>query len=313
MNAPRRTRLCARFFAFCLLAMLLAACAGSGAGPAATAQLRGATLHVDGATLEYSDIPATEAHPGLRPLLLITGYAATKEMWNADFVRALAAHRRVLLLDNRGMGPGPSGDGGFGIRDMARDAAALLDGLGIRQADVLGWSMGGMTAQELTLARPDLVAALVLYATAPDTAELMPVLDRMAAMSGPELAAAMFPAKWSAANPGAVQRLPQRPRPPDMRVIALQYAAMRQWQGDVSRLSALRVPTLILVGDADWVCPPDQSQRMARAIPESRLVVLPGGGHWMMHQFAPQMARLVDGFLSGADRFGQNYAPTPEH
>lgn len=305
MASRRNTGLRARLVACCLLAaLLLAACAGRGARQADPARPRDAALRAGGVTLDYRDIPATAGRPDARPLLLITGYAVTKEMWNPDLVRALAANRRVLLLDNRGMGPGQSvraGGENLGIRDMADDAAALLDGLGIRQADVLGWSMGGLIAQELTLNRPDLVATLVLYATAPDTATLMPALDRMTAMSGRQLAAAIFPQQWAAAHPGALALLPKPPRPLARDVIARQYAAMRQWHGDAARLAALRVPTLVLVGDADWVCPPEQSRRLASAIPGARLVELPGGGHWMMHQFPDRMARLVDGFLSAAD------------
>ncbi|OIN98134.1 MAG: hypothetical protein AUJ49_13765 [Desulfovibrionaceae bacterium CG1_02_65_16] len=302
METPRRTRRTARRVAFCLLAaLLLAACAGhgtgQGAGQTGPAQARDATLRAGGSAIDYRDIPATDPRLGTRPLLLITGYAVTKEMWNADFVRALAAHRRVLLLDNRGMGPSTSGGESFGIRDMARDAAALLDALGIRQADVLGWSMGGMTAQELALARPDLVAALVLYATAPDTDQLMPVLDRMAAMSGQQLLAAIFPPTWAAAHPQALARLPKPPRPPDMNVIARQYAAMRAWTGSANRLQALPMPVLLLAGDADWVCPPEMSRRMADSIPRSRLALLPGGGHWMMHQFPGELAGLINNFL----------------
>jgi len=287
-----------------LLSFVLCACA------ARTASGTDAALRSDGAVLDYRDIPASApqaaTNTAARPLLLITGYAVTKEMWNADFVQALAAQRRVLLLDNRGMGRGmgrgdttsSQADDASGIPGMARDAAALLDALGIVQADVLGWSMGGMAAQELALTRPDLVASLTLYATAPDTVEIMPVLDRMAAMSGPELRAAFFPQEWAQAHPGAVDRLPKHPRPPDMGVIARQYAAMRGWPGCLDRLSGLGMPVLLLAGENDWVCPAKQSRRMAARIPGSELVVLPGGGHWMMHQFPTALARLVDDFIT---------------
>ncbi len=294
MPTPR----CASALALCLLLSLLAACAGRGTNGS------DAALRFAGGVLDYRDIPP--AHPGhdASPLLLITGYAVTKEMWNAEFVQALAGQRRVLLLDNRGMGRGGQGSGqaddASGIPGMARDAAALLDGLGIRQAHVLGWSMGGMAAQELALARPDLVASLTLYATAPDTRALMPVLDRMAAMSGPELRAAIFPQQWAQAHPEAADRLPSHPRPPDMGVIARQQNALRHWPGSLERLAALPMPVLLLAGEDDWVCPADQSRRMAARIPGSELVVLPGGGHWMMHQFPADMARLVNAFVDKA-------------
>lgn len=285
-----------------LLVLLLSACAETGVAPQADASRTGtqdATLHAGGVALDYRDLPPRAAIGAAPPLLLLTGYAVTKEMWDQDFVRELSARRRVILLDNRGMGPSPTPGAVFGISDMARDAALLLDGLGINQADVLGWSMGGMVAQELALQRPELVRTLTLYATVPDNAELMPVLDRMAAMPMPELLRGMFPATWAAAHPDALSRLPARPRPADMDVIARQYAAMKQWTGTLGRLPGLRLPVLLLAGGQDWVCPPAQSRRIADAIPGARLELLPQGGHWMMHQYPSELARLVDGFITG--------------
>ncbi|MGE4263461.1 MAG: alpha/beta fold hydrolase [Desulfovibrio sp.] len=281
-----------------LLISLLCACAAKfpvsqDAHPGACAS----TLSTGGVALDYLDLPPREAASAAPPLLLITGYAVTKEMWDQDFVRALSAHRRVVLMDNRGMGPSPASDAAFGISDMARDAASLLEGLGINRADVLGWSMGGIIAQELALQRPELVRTLTLYATVADNAELMPVLDRMAAMPLPELLQNIFPAAWAAAHPDALSRLPARPRPADMDVIARQYAALKHWQPTLDRLPALRLPVLVLAGGQDWVCPPEQSRRIAAEIPGARLAVLPQGGHWMMHQFPVEMARLVDDFI----------------
>lgn len=291
-----RTRDLAHILAPWLLALLLCACAATRL-PAPQLLEQEATLRADGVTIDYR-VLAPRQNVGLdRPLLLLTGYAMTKEMWDQDFVRELSARRRVVLMDNRGMGPSRAPDGAFGVRDLARDAALLLDGLGIAQADVLGWSMGGMVAQELALERPDLVRTLTLYATVADNADLMPVLDRMAAMPLPELLASMFPKGWATAHPDALSRLPARPRPPDMDVIARQYAAMKGWNGAGDRLSALRMPVLLVAGGQDWVCPAGESRRMAAVIPDARLEVLHQGGHWLMHQQPQELARLVDDFL----------------
>jgi len=290
----RRTKRTCALALWLLLALLLAACARVGI-PAQQA----AILHADGFALDYLDLPAREAVGATpHPLLLITGYAVTKEMWDQRLVQALRAHRRVLLLDNRGMGPSAAPAGAFALRDLARDAAALLDGLGIARADVLGWSLGGMTAQELAFQRPDLVRSLTLLATVPDNAELMPVLDRMAALPPAELLGAMFPPGWAAAHPNAPAQLPARPRPPDLDVISRQYAAMKNWEGTRDRLPYLQTPVLLLAGGQDWVCSAEQSRQMARAIPGARLEVLPQGGHWMMHQEPEALARLIEDFLA---------------
>jgi len=282
-----------------LLPLLLWACAANAPLPQdAQPGVAVSTLRAGGVAIDYLDLPPHEAACVAPPLLLITGYAVTKEMWDQDFVRELSARRRVILMDNRGMGPSPAPRAAFGISDMARDAALLLDGLGIGQADVLGWSMGGIVAQELALKRPELVRTLTLYATVADNAVLMPVLDRMAAMPLPELLKNIFPAAWAMTHPDALSRLPARPRPADMDVIRQQYTAMKHWLGTLGRLPALRMPVLLLAGGQDWVCPQDQSRRIAAAVPGARLQVLPQGGHWMMHQFPTDLARLVDDFIT---------------
>lgn len=249
---------------------------------------------VDGALLDYRVLGADKSGT---PLLLLTGYAATLDMWDQGMVAALARHRRVILLDNRGMGRAPAPEGAFGIARMAQDAAGLLDALGVRRADVLGWSMGGFTAQELALARPELVRRLVLLATQPDNAGLMPRLDRMAAMGPEEFRASLYPAHWAAANPHVYGRMPGRVRPPDMGVIARQYAAMEQWRGARERLASLRQSTLVLSGAADWVCPPERGEALARGIAQARLVVLPDAGHWLMHQYPEELAGRIGEFL----------------
>lgn len=297
MTLPmRRTKRTCALALWLLLALLLSACARAG-----TPAQQAAILHADGFALDYLDLPAREADRQAPPLLLITGYAVTKEMWDQRLVQALSARRRVLLLDNRGMGPSAAPAGAFALRDLARDAATLLDGLGIARADVLGWSLGGMTAQELALLRPDLVRSLTLLATVPDNAELMPVLDRMAALTPAELLGAMFPPGWAAAHPDAPAQLPARPRPPDLNVISRQYAAMKNWEGTRDRLTHLQAPVLLLAGGQDWVCSAEQSRQMARAIPGARLEVLPQGGHWMMHQEPEALARRIEDFLAKVD------------
>lgn len=276
-----------------------AGCGGSGT----QAAVRHTLVAADGATL---DVCVMGGGP---PLLVLTGYAMTSEMWDAAFIRELAASRRVMLMDNRGMGPSPLGEGReISLRRMARDAVAVLDALGVDRADVLGWSMGGMIAQELALARPQRVRSLVLVASAADIGPLLPALDRMQAMSGEEIWQAMFPVGWIARHPEALKRVEPRPRPPDARVIQGQEAAMRRWEGTTDRLAELGAPVLIVAGERDWVCPPEAGRAMyerleARTDAPVILQIVGQGGHWMMHQFPEMLAGMVDGFL-GRDHPG---------
>ena len=83
------------------------------------------------------------------PLLLINGYAATKDDWDPGFLAALARSATVVCPDNRGVGESDPEPGELSVGSMAADMAALLDDLGWETADVAGWSMGGFVAQQL--------------------------------------------------------------------------------------------------------------------------------------------------------------------
>ena len=98
------------------------------------------------------------------PLLLLMGLGGDRQGW--DLVRPeLARRHRLVLLDNRDAGESAEAAGPYGLADMAADAVALMDALGIERFHVLGASMGGAIAQHLALQAPARVASLVVAAT----------------------------------------------------------------------------------------------------------------------------------------------------
>src|ERR671935_1746537 len=97
-------------------------------------------------------------------VLFVSGLADEGACW-VDQVAGLRDGYRITPFDNRGVGRSATPDGPFRIADFAADTAALLDALGIERAHIVGSSMGGAIAQELALARPDLVRSLVLNGT----------------------------------------------------------------------------------------------------------------------------------------------------
>ena len=104
--------------------------------------------------------------PDAKSIILITGVSATMDMWNPLLLEQLAsANYRVIIFENRGVGESTVGTKDFSISQFANDTLGLLDALGISKADVLGWSMGGMIAQELAVMNPDRVDNLILYTT----------------------------------------------------------------------------------------------------------------------------------------------------
>ncbi|KAB2896761.1 MAG: alpha/beta hydrolase, partial [Kofleriaceae bacterium] len=100
------------------------------------------------------------------PLVLLNRFRGTIDHWDPALLEVLAAERPVIVFDSAGVGFS-SGDAAPDIAGAARYAAAFIDALGLRQVDVLGWSMGGAVAQQLALDRPELVRRIVLAGTGP--------------------------------------------------------------------------------------------------------------------------------------------------
>ena len=99
-------------------------------------------------------------------LVMLQHFRGNLDNWDPALVDRLAQDREVVLVDNRGVG-GSTGVVPENVTTMTRDALGLIDALGLKQIDLLGFSLGGHVAQELVLLRPRLVRRLVLAGTAP--------------------------------------------------------------------------------------------------------------------------------------------------
>ena len=163
----------------------------------------------------------------------------------------------------------------------------MLDANGVAKADVFGISMGGMIAQELVLRHPERVRRLVLGATfasfvrghrAPFSNVAKLFLGNLVARREETLARLLTSPEWHAAHPGrAAQWLRDAEHTALRFAVAQSLAILRHHT--LTRLSRIRVPTLILTGDADKVVPFKNSEVLARAIPGAKLTVLRGAGH----------------------------------
>ena len=268
------------------------------------------TAHVNGIDLYYEEAGSGES------LLLIAGFSANSMLW-AMQVPALAQRYRVVTVDNRGVGRSGAPPGPYTTRQMADDAAGLLDHLGIERAHLVGWSMGGMIAQEFALNHAAKLGRLVLLASlAQASAYTGPWLTYMA--QGYELVAEgrldeigftintmpwMFtPAMMTqpAIVELALQRSVANPFPPTPQGIAGQSEACRaHLSGDAfERLNGIAAPTLVLVGAEDILTPPPYSRAMAERIPGARLQILGHGGHGMQIEYAAAVNEALLAFLS---------------
>lgn len=246
------------------------------------------------------------------PLLLLAGHGTDSVYWGLQLA-AFSRDFRVLALDHRGIGRSSRGTAPLTVEQMAEDTLGLLERLGIASAHLLGHSMGGLIAQTLAFRAPDRVQRLVLAATfcrVPARARFMAglrteILARLGAeayatlMMGWSYTPGFFEARGEEAEELRERWIHHLKRLPlDPRVLAEQAEAVAET--DLSgRIGRLGCPTLVLVGEEDSLTPPDLSRELAGLIPGARLVVLPGAGHALNIERAPEFEAAVRAFLLG--------------
>jgi 3-oxoadipate enol-lactonase len=245
------------------------------------------------------------------PVLMIQGLGADKSLWNLQRL-ALAPWYRTIAFDNRGAGRSDKPFGPYSIEQMADDAIAVLDDVGVESAHVIGASMGGVVTQIMALRHPDRVRSLTLACTAcrhhpwrkellaewADTAQTvgMGAMTSEAArwVIGPRSFRRLAPAiGWM--GPLALSR--------PAHAFAGQVAAILSIDdGLADRLSAITAPTLVIVGNQDILTPRGDSEEIAEMIPTAELVVISGAAHGFMIEHATTFNRIMLGFLRRAER-----------
>src|SRR4051812_49666283 len=120
------------------------------------------TVEVEGTAFAYREVGPTAGIP----VVFLHHFTAVLDDWDPAVVDGIAAERRVILVDLRGVG-GSGGSTPDSIEAMAGDAIAFLQALGLSTVDLLGFSLGGMVAQEIVQRQPDLVRRVIPAGTAP--------------------------------------------------------------------------------------------------------------------------------------------------
>jgi 3-oxoadipate enol-lactonase len=221
------------------------------------------------------------------PLLMIMGLGFSLAMWQ-NLRPMMARHFRCLLYDNRGVGDSQIPLRPFSIATMANDAGAVLDAAGVDSAHVLGLSMGGMIAQELTLMHPHRVRKLVLGCThcgGPQSVRADPevyrALSPLTLLSRERRIAAIVPFIYDASTPrDRIERdlAVVRRNPPHILGYLSQLAAIVAWRS-YERLPLITNSTLIIHGESDRLIPVANANILASRVPNSKLVVLPAASH----------------------------------
>jgi 3-oxoadipate enol-lactonase len=241
------------------------------------------------------------------PLLLIQGLGYPGDMWYR-LVPDLAARHRVIWFDNRGTGRTGVPDGPYPVDVMAADAAAVLDAAGEESAHVVGVSMGGFIALELTLSHPTRVRSLVLGCTASGGAgfvagepEAAAMIAARATMTPEDAAEVAIPFVYASSTPR--ERIDEdfavrMERPTSPEGYTNQVLGVAQWGGAYERLVDIAVPTLVLSGTADRLVNPENSNVLAGAIPNASLAWLDGASHVFFTDQPEASAKAIIEFLS---------------
>ncbi len=229
-----------------------------------------------------------EEHGEGAPVLLIMGLSFAHEMW-FRMLPGLARQYRVILFDNRGIGRSDVPPGPYSIRQMAADAAAVLDAAGVPSAQVLGASMGGMIAQELALSFPSRVRSLLLGCTSHGgILAHWPRFSRLGGLptsvAGQERQLSLVPLLYAASTPR--ERILE-----DIQVqcgccctrkgCLNQFAGILVWSS-YFRLHRISVPALVAHGAEDCLIPPQNGRVVASRIPGARFQLIPRAGHIVM-------------------------------
>ncbi|MFZ1903995.1 MAG: alpha/beta hydrolase [Steroidobacteraceae bacterium] len=255
------------------------------------------------------------------PLLCLQHFTGTLDNWDPAVTDPLAAEREVILFENAGVGRS-SGTVPKTIAGMASHALAFLDALGLSICDVLGFSLGGMVAQQMVLERRSIFRRLILVGTAPKGGEEIMHLDKPSlakhlgdpTLRGYAVLQKIFfaPTQSSqAAGAAFIERLMLRSKDREPisgpAVAAAQMAAFRDWeQVSGERFADLRNihhPTLVVNGVYDEMIPVSNSYWLSAHLPNAVLLTYPDSGHGSLFQFHESFTRQAGAFLVSESEF----------
>lgn len=246
------------------------------------------------------------------PVVFLVHFRGTMENWDPNMIAPIAKKRPVILFDNRGVGE-TNGQTPETISEMAQDAATFIKALELTKVDLLGFSIGGMVAQELALQEGDLIRRIIIAGSSPK-AGVNPepvIFDRMKRHGGNvdnAIEDFMFffykPTETSkSAGMESLQRImSQKQFESSDQVQAAQLNAIAKWaqlkpDEDYGWLKNIPHPTLVTNGIEDVMVPTKNSFILSEKLPNAQLIIYPDSGHGHLFQFPELFAENVNSFL----------------
>ncbi len=250
------------------------------------------------------------------PLLCLQHFTGTLDNWDPAVTDPLAADHDIILFDNAGVG-GSTGRVPTTMAGMAEHVFAFLGTLGIETSDVLGFSLGGVIAQQMALDNPKVFRRMILVGTAPRGGEDIMHLDKPSlakpihdpTLKGYEVLQKIFfaPTETSqAAGKEFIGRLMLRQQDRDPisgpEVAQAQMAAFGEWEkysgSRFADLKRIQQPALVVNGVHDEMIPVSNSYWLSEKLPNAVLLTYPDAGHGSPSQWHESFTRQVGAFLA---------------
>ena len=251
---------------------------------------------------------------GATPVVCLQHFRGRMDNWDPIHTNRLAQDRPVVLVDYRGVGRS-SGETPDSMQGMGRDIIAFIRALGTKQADIFGFSIGGMVAQQIALDAPEVVRRLIIAGTGPSggegMAEFSPQVKEIIsrpnttpAQRGLELFFSPTATSQAAGKAWLGRILARKEREPDAteQTTVAQLTALAKW-GQVTgeRYGTLKnIPhrTLVVNGHNDIMVPTMNSYILQQKLPDAQLILYPDSGHGAHFQFPEEFAEAAARFLA---------------
>jgi pimeloyl-ACP methyl ester carboxylesterase len=248
------------------------------------------------------------------PLVLNQHFTGTMDHWDPAVTDGFAKDREVILFNNAGVSSS-SGEVPTTFEKMGANAVTFIKGLGLAKVDVLGFSIGGFIAQEITLRAPDLVRCLVLVGTGPRGGQGMatrtPEAQRIfsATYDPPdEIWLSVYFTQSNASQAAGREflkrfrrRTENRDPPVNERVAPAQIEAIGKWGAPQEKpfeyLKSIRQPTLVVNGGKDVIVYSVNSFILQQNLPNAQLILYPDASHGSQYQYPELFVAHVSMFL----------------
>ncbi len=257
---------------------------------------------------------------GKLPLVFNQHFTGNLDNWDPAVLDGLAEEREVIIFNNAGVASS-SGEVPSTFGEMGKNAILFIEALGLKQIDLLGFSIGGFVAQEIVLSRPDLVRKLVLVGTGPRNQDVGSSQNGLTAETASIFGATYNPPenlwlkaffteseKSQAAGREFLKRYMSRTKDRDLpvsdKVAPAQMAAVAAWKkhpGEpLAYLKDIKQPTLVVSGNHELIVYSINAFHLAQNMPNAKLILYPDANHGSWYQYHEDFVFETNRFLDEA-------------